>query len=259
MKPTPINQSGLKLYRRSPAWYKYNTDNPPAPSDTQVFGSAYHCYILEPFKFPDKYFVFDPSERPEKDKTMASNANKAWKQSLMTTDKIILDMEDFNKIQMMADVLINHPTFKALMTDGQYEQLIELDDFKGCPVHGRPDFYNDKFILDLKTCYNASPKDFSKHASPYGYHIQAAFYTDILAAVDGKDRMFIFVAQETEAPYMVAFYVASDQMIAQGRWEYDALLKQHITCCEADQWRGYESDDEYGINELYLPAWAIGE
>lgn len=259
MKPTPINQSLLKHYRRSPAHYKYMLENPPVPTESMLFGQAYHTYIFEPMKFNERYLVFDPSDRPEQDKTMASNRNKEWKESLKQSGKVIIDIEDFNRIQMMADILVNNPVFKQLTSEGIVEQKIELDDFNGCPVHCRPDFYNDKFIIDLKTCYNASKDDFSRHSAPYGYHIQAAFYTDILQQKDGIERMFLFVAQETEAPYQVGIYLTSDQMLTQGRWEYETLLKKHIACCSSESWPGYEPEDGSGIEEIYLPAWAIGE
>jgi exodeoxyribonuclease VIII len=108
-------------------------------------------------------------------------------------------------------------------------------------------------IVDLKTTRDASPDGFAKSVAQYRYHVQAAFYSDGYRAAFGEaPRGFVFIAVETEPPYLVAVYVASETMAQRGRIEYQTDLDTFRRCQDADTWPGY-SDAPLTID---LPKWA---
>jgi len=112
----------------------------------------------------------------------------------------------------------------------------------------------DTAIIDLKTTSDSSVGGFARSAANFDYHIQAAFYLDLL-----KMTSFFFVAQETKRPYAVNIFEASDQFISQGRYEYELLLSLYKYCIDNDKWPSYEvfNQSKYGVNQLDLPTYAI--
>jgi PDDEXK-like uncharacterized protein DUF3799 len=120
-------------------------------------------------------------------------------------------------------------------------------------LRARPDIYNDKIIVDLKT--TDSIANFSKSIHNYGYHRQAAMQLDALMILDGKERTFAFFVVEKKAPYLTACFVLDDAAIEQGRREYyDAALTYH-DCIKTGIWPGYEEK----FQMISLPKYATKE
>ena len=119
----------------------------------------------------------------------------------------------------------------------------------------RPDLIrNDGFIVDLKTAADASADAFQRASFNYGYHRQAAFYLDAWKLISGEaPKGFIFVVQETEAPFLTAVYVASPAMIEAGRAEITQDLQGFAKCLETNNWPGLPEAPQ----ELTLPRWAM--
>jgi exodeoxyribonuclease VIII len=118
-----------------------------------------------------------------------------------------------------------------------------------------------KIIVDLKTAKKASADGFQKAAAEMNYHIQAAYYSDLLEKYsgDGRPYTFFFIAQEKVAPYAFNIFESSAQFISQGRYEYEMLLQMYRYCVDNNTWPGYQifCQNKYGILELKLPPWAI--
>ena len=75
-----VTCSMLKYLLKSPAHLRSYLENREKSTPAMVFGSAFHCMALEPEKFNERFYIFDTSFRPEKEKGMTSKINKAWKQ-----------------------------------------------------------------------------------------------------------------------------------------------------------------------------------
>lgn len=60
--------SKSKLFRMSvsPAYFKYHLDNPPPPSPSLTFGSAFHKLTLEPKYFSREFMVVPKMDRQER-------------------------------------------------------------------------------------------------------------------------------------------------------------------------------------------------
>lgn len=103
-------------------------------------------------------------------------------------------------------------------------------------------------ILDLKTTRDASASAFSWSIAKYGYDVQAAFYTDGLRKIIGRELPFYFLAVESASPHAVALYRADDEMLEVGRKKYRAGLEIKQWCDETGEWPGYQMDESEDIS-----------
>lgn len=261
-----ISASQIKLYKKSPL-HKITYISKETPA--MEFGTAYHTFILEPEEFGRNYFIFNENERPEPDKTFGSKLNKEWKDNILMTNRNIIPIEMHKQLCDMRDILMSDFYVRSLLKNGTAELShyteIDSNNYKNIKVKVRPDYLktDKRLIVDLKTTNDASLEGFTKNAAKFDYHIQAAFYADVLEQIygSGKAFTFIFIAQETTYPYAYNVFKASEQMIQIGRYEYEQILDQHQYCLENEEYRGYQvfSDNKFGISELMVPAWKIKE
>lgn len=267
-----ISVSGLKKLKVSPMHYKEAEEI--EPTEAMTFGSAYHCFILEPERFDKEYYVFDDSVvcgaliAKGAKSPRATNDYKTWKeQEISFSDgKTLIDKEDFEKIKAMKYRLFSHPYAKMLLTNGEPEIGIAgvLQTSAGkINIKFKPDYLKPKkhIVIDLKTCADASIDGFTRAAADMDYHIQAAFYSDMIELMTGDKRAqtFVFIAQEKKKPFAFNLFECSPQFIGQGRYEYEMLLQLYKYCIDNDKWPGYQCfcSNKYGLVELSLPKYAI--
>lgn len=265
-----ISASGLKRLKVSPAHYRFA--DPMKETDAIRFGRAYHSYILTPGDFEREYYVLNDAD------IYAQLIAKGYKSPRSTKDykewaaaettkagsRTVLDTETHQKIMDMAGVLMSYPYARRLLQGGTaeigYQGIIQTIAGE-IEVKMKPDYIvKDKaVVVDLKTAADSSLSGFARAAANYDYHIQAAFYKDLLSLKDEKDYTFFFVAQETERPYAVNVFEASDQFINQGRYEYELLLSLYKYCLDNNKWPSYEifNQNKFGVSQLDLPAYAI--
>jgi exodeoxyribonuclease VIII len=267
-----VSASSLKKLKKSPA--HFIEEEEVKETDALLFGSAYHCFILEPERFEKEYYIFDDSVvcgaliAKGAKSPRATNDYKAWKESEISFSdgKILIDKSDADILKAMKDKLYNHPYARMLLSNGFNEQgyFGDIETESGTiKVKFKPDHVNEnkKIIVDLKTSMDASVDGFTRHAAELDYHIQASLYSDLMEKIAGDDRRytFIFIAQEKKKPYAFNLFEASPQFISQGRFEYEMLLQLYKYCVDNNVWPGYQvwCENKYGILELKLPAWAI--
>ena len=267
-----ISASGLKRLKVSPMHYK--EAEKVEETEAMIFGSAYHCYILEPEKFEDEFYIFNDQPIYEKligegyQSPRSTKAYKEWAENEANSvgDRKSISLQVYDSIKKMKERLFSHFYARMLLTNGRAEigftGTIETQ-FGTVNAKFKPDYIKDvkHLIVDLKTCQDASVDGFTRNAAEYDMHIQAAFYADLLSKIEGEGRefTFIFIAQEKKAPYAFNIFEASQQFISQGRYEYEHLLQLYKYCADNNKWPGYQvfCPNKYGINELKLPPWAI--
>jgi exodeoxyribonuclease VIII len=236
------------------------------------FGRAYHAFVLTPGEFQNEYFVMNDIE------VYAQLINKGYKSPRMTKEykewaaaegvkagaRTTIDGEQYQKMVDMSAVLTSYPFARKLLQGGVAEigYAGTIETIAGeIEIKMKPDYVNnDKaVIVDLKTAADSSAAGFARAAASYDYHIQAAFYKDMMQLKDATSYSFFFVAQETEKPYAVNVFEASDQFINQGKYEYELLLSLYKYCLDNNRWPSYEvfNQNKYGIQQLDLPAYAI--
>jgi len=238
------SSSGLKTMLRSPAHYWEWRNNPVDMKTTaKNFGTAAHCVNVE--HNSDMLAIIPECDRRTK---AGKELFAAFQES--ASGKTIVTQEEYDTIMAMRQSILCHRWARTMLEKGLPEQSHFWNDAEtGLPCKCRFDRIYETLIVDYKTTQDASPHGFQKAAMTFGYHLQAAHYTDSIPGAQ-----FVFICQEKEAPYAVACYQADGEFLAYGRSERARLMKQIAECRESGIWPGYLD----GIQMLYLPAWVKG-
>jgi exodeoxyribonuclease VIII len=241
-----ISKSDLDLIHKSPAHYKYGrVDETPA----MRFGSAFHCAVLERERFDETYCVIDGDKRTKSVKDALKDAESAG--------KVVLTKDEMNTLYFMRESVLKNPLCVTLIENAmkEYSVFSELD---GVRVKCRPDGWveNRGIILDLKSTDDASPDAFSRTAARFRYHVQDAFYRNVLGSVIGTEAesiAFVFIAVEKTPPFGVALYCLDELSALQGWVEAREDMRRYRSAVALGKWFGYSQK----IESLSLPRWAL--
>jgi hypothetical protein len=252
-----VSKSQLDVLARSPFHYycHYVTEEPvkrPEATASMQLGTAIHAAILEPELFARWVIMPDVDGRTKEGKAAKLAAIELA--THMGVPTIAADLRD--QVRDIAESVMSHHDLNQYMrAEGHAELSVYWkDEDTGILCRCRPDWLTLGTVLDLKSTQDASPRAFQRSAYGWRYWVQAAFYTDGLAA-HGLDGDFIFAAIETKPPYACAGYVASRELIEAGRREYKRLLRLLKHCHEEQTWPGYEGL-QGGMRLLDLPGFA---
>ena len=250
---TAICSTDLKKYIESPRKYlAYKIGELPfSQTPAMVLGSAVHSLVLEPDNFSNDFAVSQKFD-------CRTNAGKAAKAAFEAENngKTIIDADVYETAQRIRDAIAGHPEVRLIMSEGK----AELSGFYEDPDTGsmcryRPDWRNDFLIADIKTCQSASKDGFKNQIAKLGYHISAAHYIvgdNVLEKTD--HRQFVFIAAETEPPFLVATYVLSEKSLQEGeRLRAKALAELSISI-EHEHWPSYNN---YITTEIDLPNYCF--
>lgn len=245
------NSSLLKaMWSSTPAhvYHDYFSGEEKPENRNLVFGSMIHMAILEPEKFDDCYIVMpDGLDRRTKE-------GKALWADIQGSGKEPIKQSEWDAyLKMGASVLSldffrrNNPK-KAL----KEASLIDEGGDRKCRLDLIFAHEEHVYIIDLKTTQDASMAGFQRSAYKLGYHIQAAWYTDMAIEYFKRPVTFMFACVEKKS-HLSAMYEANPQFIEQGRKDYQQAQQQLEFCLQADQWPGYPTETQ----ELGLPHWVI--
>lgn len=242
-----ISNSSLGWMYKSPAYYKYRIDFPQFQESTPALtmGSLVHCLVLEPENFNRDFWILKTETRPQQDKGMTSNINKAWKleqeqehseQDLITED-VLIQAEAISKS-------LNREAKSLITAKGnEFEKTIEWNK-DGFDMKGKIDICNDYFLADLKTAQSSDPDTWQRKAYwDFQYYRQAAVYLD--GDADGiytGDKEFYFIVVEKFAPYLVSIHKVSSSIIAKGMVQYRDMLAKIKKCQDSDNWPHYDKE-----------------
>ena len=241
-----VNQSTLWEMRKSPAHYRYALEHPETDTPALRMGKALHAAVLQPESFKKDYTVLpDHINRRTK-------AGQEEYLSMLAAGKTILTVEEWARIEAMAQAIRTDAAAAELLTDCRTEVPIFWDDQQtGIQCKARLDAYKPGIIVDVKSCESAATNDFLRKALHYGYDLQAAHYTRGAEAVFQQgEPEFFFVAVEKAPPYAVNVLHASVTFIDRGAWRLIGFLEKLKHCRETGTWPGY------GEHDLILPEWA---
>lgn len=249
-----LSASGCKQLLKSPARFHHNLQpgNRPASKEVWDFGTAAHATVLGAGA-EIIYVDFD---------SWRSNAAKEAKAEAEAAGKVARLLKDRAKTIAMADAIHEHPVAGVLLDPerGKPEQSAfwEAD---GISKRARFDWLRDvvegeRFIIpDYKTCPEdgAEQEAFAKSVINFDYCIQAAWYIEaatVLLGVD--DPAFLFIVQETEAPYFVNVIELSPELLLRGAQRAERAIRLFRECRERDVWPAYGDD----IKRANSPTWA---
>lgn len=235
-----------------PAKYRHQLDNPKAPSAAMELGTAVHRLVLG--TGAEVVEVKADSWRTNAAKDEAAKARARGAVPLLSKDMQVAHemasvvLRDYPTAAALLSLKRGRPEMSAFWIDQQRKiwRRCRFDLLPHPPRNGIP------VIADFKTCKDASKRGFPKAVDEFGYYIQAAWYCDGWRAIYGTDPAFVFVAQETEPPYMVAQYQLDAEALACGRNDADKAMEIWRDCREAGEWPGYSQE----IETIALPRWS---
>jgi exodeoxyribonuclease VIII len=240
-----INASALKLINsRTPAHYYASLSKPNEETQAMKIGSAIHCAVLEPAIFSDKYLNLPDNVDGR------TNSGKAIIYEAKQSGKVVLTKSEYDLCNEIAISVRSSKSIGNALKNGDSELSVFTDDRK-C----RLDHYNSGNIFDLKTCNDASPKEFAKQIYNFGYHIQAAWYLDTCKIAGLKTYVFIFIAVEKAPPYAIGLYELGHDSLEAGRIAYLSALDKLERAKSTGEWTGHS---EY-LETIELPYWALNQ
>jgi exodeoxyribonuclease VIII len=245
-----VSKSGLDLINRSPAHFKWVRENPMQQTAAMRIGSLTHLAVLEPDLFQSTCAVIPSIDRRTKQGKADFDAFAAEhpESELITSDEHsrILAIRDAVHAHSMAAKLISKIDAVEVSTFWQ-------DTDTGVDCKCRPDsVLSNGMLIDLKTTTDAGD-GFAQSVRKYRYHVQAAFYGDGMGSME--TRPMVFIAVETQPPYLVACHMIAPDSLQCGRESYKRNLETYAKCMESGNWYGYAET----IHQVELPSWVLEE
>lgn len=254
-----ISSSGFGPISRSIDHYlTYRADD----GRTKTFdeGNAIHAWLLEGPEAFDRMCV----RRPATDEgNFRKKVGKAWRGEQLAKGLVILDADQFTRINSAIEAVQNHPYCANILEHGESEVSYfweETVDGVPIPCRVRPDWITETSMgpvgVDLKTSRDASEDEFAKAAARYRYGGQAAFYRRGFEAVTGEPLVaWVVIVVEKVAPFGVAIYRLDDVWLDRGREIYTealARVAEWLTSDTPETVAGYPQH----IQTLTMPRWA---
>lgn len=223
-----------------------------------LFGSLLDAILLQPEelkKFPILPETYINSKGKEMPFTLQSKTCREVKAQLEAQGTPVT-AEQMRTAETMAESVRQHPAARELL-EGSKKQvsMVWEDPETGVLCRGRIDLVNDEAVIDLKKTRNAAADSFSRDIFNFGYHVQAAMYTDAWKLLTGQELGFKFICAESEPPYCVAVYDFDEEGIECGRINARIAMLKYKGYMEDDPdlTQGYSNVAE----PINVPRWAI--
>jgi len=252
-----LSSTGIRLIDDCPAKYehRYLSDNKQDETQAMLIGSALHCKVLTPEIFPLQFAVSPKFDGRTKEGKASKAAFAAENEG-----KDVITEDDFTLISNIAKSISEHPAAQNILSlGGHSEESFFWEEAIGdtsvlCKC--RPDLRipSHGILVDVKTTSKGASADaFSRTIHNFGYHFQAAYYLRGVSVITGDQYDdFIFIAVETEAPYLVAVYQLDREVISLAWEKIEMLLALYVDCQKNNRWPGYSEL----IETISLPRWA---
>lgn len=249
-----LNISLLIEGERSMAHLKYALDHGKTATDAMEKGTALHLALFEPSAF-EKTVTYYPHESS---KGKVRNGSE-WENFKANRDEdLILKHSDYDAVITMRDAIKNHPRASDLLNAKGTGEMgaVWIDETTGILCKGLFDRFCQcwgySIVLDLKSCPDARPDEFSKKVYNLSYHTKAAWYLDGLSRLSDVPRRFLWIAVESAPFHGVNIFDPSQEMLATGQRNYYSLIQRYAKCKETGVWPGYDLGEE----TLDLPKFA---
>jgi len=252
-----LNKSSIELLLRCPLEYKLAQEGEcDEPTPAMQFGTLVHSMILEPDHFAADFHVMKHDLRTQ--------AGKKEKAQALEEGKAIVSQADYEKAKTMKTMVSVHPAASWLLGLAKTTEVsmfweLPTEDGRVRQCKGRADAIAHipgagEILIDLKTHSGAvSPQELERTVHRFGYHRQAAWYSDGYERIVGRPPLgFYFIFVSTTAPYLVTACKMDEEAQAIG-WG-DCLKAEKILheCETSGQWPSYSDQ----LIEIGLPAWA---
>ena len=216
------SNSDISMVRDSPSLLEWKRNAPSDGSDSVDLGTHVHCAVLEPDEFIRNYVTMPDYG------TSASGKRSAELFTNNMKGKIILDAKTYETVMNMRDSILAHPSARQLLTSPGQSEVSIFGELQGLKVKCRPDrivdplsFGGQHILVDAKKTADISKFIYS--VRDFGYHRQAAFYSDIYYQLTGHRPRFVFVVvgeKRSIGRYPVRVWELPQEVVEKGRTEY---------------------------------------
>ena len=247
-----VSKSQLDDIADTPALYLWRKNAPVDNTKTKTLdlGTAFHCRVLEPEEFSNRFIVAPEFNRRT---NAGKEEEKAFLMECASTGKTVITAEEGLKIELMYQSVMALPLGQWLVESaGHAESSIYWEDPEtGILCRCRPDKIIPEFhwIMDVKT--TADIQRFKTAYYDYRYHVQDAFYSDGYEAQFGVLPTFVFLVASTTVEcgrYPIEIFMMGEEAKLAGQLEYHRNLRTLADCLNTNEWPA--------IKTLSLPRWA---
>jgi hypothetical protein len=159
---------------------------------------------------------------------------------------------------MAARASIAIATCPDLAGCGPYESEQTLVyQYEGTWLRCRPDLMNRDVpvVLSYKTAANAEPGEFARAIYNFGYEMQAAFERNAVEQLTGGRPKYVWVVQESAAPYAVSFVAMTPALEEYAQERFESAVGIWQDCLDRGDWPGYPERIHY----VDVPPWASAQ
>ena len=252
-----LSQSGAKLLLKSPAKFKWERQHPSTPTRSMNLGTAAHSMVLG----TGPALTVIPEDLLASNGAVSTKAAKEFRDEAIAAGMTVVSAAELATITAMAKALRTHPIAGPLFERaGVAERAMfwrdpATDVWRRALVDWTTTVNGHPTLCDYKTAVDVSPDAFSRAVRKYGYHQQDDWYRDGYEVLSGTSPDFLFIAQETTPPYLVAVYQLDAYAQRIAATENARAIELFARCTETDTWPGYDED----VTLLALPPWAEHE
>lgn len=231
-----VSSSLLKAMLISPAHYMEEMLSPKAVGEAADFGTVGHAMVLEPHTLNEVVAVY-PGKWDARSKDckafVLSNEGR----------RIVMSREDYLRVAQARDKLLDsqfkgRPFHRFLEESENEVSIFYTDPTVGVECRTRLDIYHPEFSFDLKFTRHGSANAFQRDALDRHYDLQAYMYCLARAQFEGteRNRPFVFVPVESEAPHSVHFRPSTEEFLRNGQAKYNAAIARVAACQQTEAW-----------------------
>jgi ATP-dependent exoDNAse (exonuclease V) beta subunit len=234
-------------------------------SSSMAFGTLAHAVVLE-----DKMdnLVSDAqiiaqimASKPDTVRPTNTSRYKIWRAEQLEAKKEIIKISDHERLKGMKEAFEKHPIASNVIFDGVAESSY-FTTIDGIEYKARPDYLvesrDGNYLVDYKTIgKDLTIKNVEAAIANYRYDISAVHYLQVVERVTGLNIPdFVWIFQETKAPYRCLVYRASPAMLERATKQCVDAYRKIAVSKETDS---YRSSFEERIITGDLPAWKVKE
>ncbi|BBU22136.1 PD-(D/E)XK nuclease-like domain-containing protein [Mycobacterium xenopi] len=247
-----LSASGARLLLSAPAKYAWQLDHPREPATHFDIGTLVHTLVLG---CGDEIEVVDAED-------WRSKHARECRDKARETGRVPILRADYDAAVDMRDaVKIHHRLAAELFDAGEPEMSMWVrDPATGVRLRARPDWMTQRdgrlWLVDLKTCQSADPREFGRTANHLGYHVQMAWYVTVARLLElDPNPVFLFVLVEKTPPHLVSVVELDADAYQLGYRRMREAIDVFRACRDWDEWPGYAADSE--IVPVALPQWVF--
>lgn len=257
-----VSISRLKELQRSALHYRYRVEN-PKQSNALRLGTAAHCAVLEPERFAREFVAW---ARRAENGNLCPRKGQYWDAFVAENPgRTIITEDEWQLAHTIAGAVRADPLAMRYLEAGEPEVTMQWELEAESDMHGRQTFAcrgradwltrvdGEHYVVGLKSARDCRPFIFGSAAYKLSYHLQWAWYLDGYRTLAGVTPKMREIVVESEAPHDVVVYDIPEDVIEQGRADYEALLRHLIMCQRENEWAGVAQGHEV---VLTLPTYA---